>query len=239
MPQEKDFNFWFRDLSLHIDQGHLHSAVSLFVEGLLVWRIAMLDETWTSVLVIIIIIIRIIIFVVMIVIRIFIIIVIRIIPRPVLQVSTSLLDSFPGSPPQWRPPLSGRWSARQAWWSIWWGSDASSTLPKLQHQHYQHHQHQHQQHQQQHQHQHCWSNSLFSHRHDLWWLVLGWCGGLQFHSHHHQHHHHYRCRCHDQSHLDGWFEGVVVHFSFTLSFPLMDPGPSTDNPSGPSDLKHY
>ena len=35
-------------------------------------------------------------------------------------------------------------------------------------------------------------------------------------------------------HLDGWFEGDVVHLSFTRSFPLMDPGPSIDNPSGPS-----
>ena len=41
---------------------------------------------------------------------------------------------------------------------------------------------------------------------------------------------------HDKNHLDGWFEGDVVHLSFTRSFPLMDPGPSTDNPSGPSEI---
>ena len=39
-----------------------------------------------------------------------------------------------------------------------------------------------------------------------------------------------------KNNLDGWFEGDVVHLSFTRSFPLMDPGPSIDNSSGPSEI---
>ena len=58
----------------------------------------------------------------MITINIIIVVVVRIIARPVHQVSRSLLDSSPGQPPQWGPPLSGWRPSRQAWWSTWWAS---------------------------------------------------------------------------------------------------------------------